>query len=88
MQAEALDALFACDLVGVEDLVVRKAVLRLGRLADDVVAFDEGAGIVAEGEAGGEVRALFEIVDVADVVEVDDSAEFARFLDFRGGRVV
>ena len=53
MQTEATDALFTRDLVSVEDLVMRKAELRLGRLADDVVAFDEGAGIVAEGEAGG-----------------------------------
>lgn len=88
MQTEATDALFTRDLVSVEDLVMRKAELRLGRLADDVVAFDEGAGIVAEGEAGGEVRALFEIVDVADVVEVDDGSEFSRLLEFLGGRVV
>ncbi len=88
VQAEALDALSACDLVGVEDLVMCKAVFRFGRLADDVVAFDERAGIVAEGEAVGEAGMLFEVVDVADVVEIDDGAEFACFLEFLGGRVV
>ena len=64
------------------------AVFGFLRLADDVVALDEGAGVVAEGEAGREARVLFEIFDVGDVVQVDDGAQLHRFLEFIGGGVV
>ena len=88
VQAEALDALFLRHLVGLEELVAREAVLRLGRLADDVVALHEVAGIVAEAEALRQAGVLLEVVEVADVVEVDDGAELDGFLELIGGRIV
>ena len=88
VQAEALDALFLRHLVGLEELVAREAILCLGRLADDVVALHEVAGIVAEAEALRQAGVLLEVVEVADVVEVDDGAELDGFLELIGGRIV
>ena len=88
VQAEALDAALLCDAVRFDELVVGQAVFRFLRLADDVVARDEAAGVVAEGEAVGEARAFFEVVDMGDVVQVDYGAEFPRLLEFVGGGVV
>ena len=88
VQAEALDALFLCRLVGFEQLVARQAVFRFRRLADDVVALHEVAGVVAEAEAFRQAGMLFEVVEVADVVEVDDGAELDGLLELIGGRVV
>ena len=88
MQAEALDATFLGDAIGFNELIVGQAVFRFFRLTDDVVASNEVAGIVAERQAVGEACAFFQIVDMGDVVEVDDRAEFPRLLEFVGGGVV
>ena len=88
VEPEALHTFFLRLLVGIEKLVPGEAVFCLRGLADDVIALDEVAGIVAEGEASRYSRVLFQIVDVADVVEVDDGAEFESLLEFIGRSVV
>ena len=88
VQAEALDALLLGHLVGLEELVARQAVFRFRRLADDVIALDEVARVVAEADDLRQAGVLLEVVEVADVVEVDDGTELDGFLELVGRRVV
>ena len=88
VQAKALDALLLGHLVGLEELVARQAVLRFRRLADDVIALDEVARVVAEADDLRQASVLLEVIEVADVVEVDDGTELDGFLELVGRRVV
>ena len=88
VQAEALNALLLCHLVGLEELVARQAVLRFRRLADDVVAFDEVARVVAEADDLRQASVLLEVVEMADVIEVDDGTELDGLLELVRRRVV
>lgn len=88
VQAEALDALLLGHLVGLEELIARQAVLRLRRLADDVIALNEIARVVAEADDFRQAGVLLEVVEVADVIEVDDGTEFDGLLELVGRRVV
>ena len=75
VQAEAGGAALAGAHVGVDDLVVAQAVLRLFRLADDRVAGAAAAGVVAEAD---QLRHARQLVDEADVVQVEDAAAVRR----------
>ena len=88
VQAEALDALLLCHLVGLEELVAGQPVLRFRRLADDVVTLDEVAWVVAEAEDLRQAGVLLEVVEVADVIEVDDGTELDGLLELVSRRVV
>ena len=82
MEAEAADAFVLRYSVGFKQLVAGQAVFGFSRLANDIVAFDEVARVVAEAENLGQASMFLEVFDMADVVEVDDGTEFDGFLEF------
>ena len=68
MKAKTLYAHLLCTCIGFKHLVACETVFRLFRLADDIVAFDEVAWVVAETENLWETCIFLEIIDMADVV--------------------
>ena len=88
VKAETAHAFFLCHPIGFEELVAGQSVFRFGRLADDVVAFHEVAGVVTEAEDLWQTGVLFEVVQMGNVVEIDDGAEFDGLLKFIGRRIV
>ena len=82
VETEFFAAFFFADGVGFDDLVFGEAVLRFFRLADELVAIAQWARVVAEADGLWQLVLAFDVFDVADVVEVEDGAEFDRVVIF------
>ena len=88
MQAEALHAHLTRAAIRLEHLRAREAVFRLHRLADDIVALDEIAGIVAKRQHLGQPRILCHVIEMAEIVEIDHGTEGDRLLKLIIRRIV
>ena len=88
VHAEPLHAHLKGTAITLEHLLTREPVLRLDGLADDVVALDEVAGVVAEAEEVRQTGVLRHVVKVTEVVEIDDGTELDRLLELLVRRVV
>lgn len=82
VETEFFAAFFFADGVGFDDLVLGEAVFRFFRLADELVAIAQWARVVAEADGLWQLVLAFDVFDVADVVEVEDGAEFDRVVIF------
>ena len=88
VHAEPLHSHLKGTAIALEHLLTREPVLRLDGLADDVVALDEVAGVVAEAEEVRQTGVLRHVVKVTEVVEIDDGTELDRLLELLVRRVV
>ena len=74
--------------VTVEKLLSREAVFRFLGFANDRVSPAQRARVVAKAHEFGQPRRSLDKWQVADIVNVDESAKLARLLVLFGGRVV
>ena len=88
MQAEPFDAFFLGATVSFDELIMCQSVFGFGRFADDVIALNQVARIVTEAEHLRQSGIFFQIVEMGDVIEVDDRAQFDGFLELVGRGVV
>ena len=66
-----------------------KPVFCLGGTADNVVAVvHDVGGIVAEGNNFRQAGVLLKVINMRDVVQIDNRAEFQSLAEFFGGRIV
>ena len=81
MQAKTLYALCLCQLVGLKNLVISNTILCLSRLADNIVALNQIARIVAERHALWHTGMLVQILDMRNIVKVYNSSQLNCLLE-------